>query len=142
MFVRIAKKYLQSIKILKNIEKVANMATMKQKMAAAKLLENHGNVSKTMRETGYTDNTAKNPKNLTESKGFKEATEDLVRRMEEARDRAIGLLTSKEEKADYNAIMNGVDKLTRNIQLLQGKPTEISKTSVEEVKERLKNLKK
>jgi len=48
------------------------MATLKQKMAAKKITENHGNVSKTMREVGYSENSAKKPSNLTESKGFKE----------------------------------------------------------------------
>lgn len=46
------------------------MATTKQKKAAVKIVENHGNISKSMREAGYTDATAKNPKNLTESQGF------------------------------------------------------------------------
>lgn len=52
------------------------MATAKQKKAIQKIVENHGNVSKAMREAGYADASAKNPKNLTESKGFKELCED------------------------------------------------------------------
>ena len=47
------------------------MATRKQKLALKKIVENRGNVSKAMREVGYDETTAKNPKNLTESKGFK-----------------------------------------------------------------------
>ena len=48
------------------------MATRKQKLALNKIVENRGNISKSMREVGYDDTTAKNPKNLTESKGYKE----------------------------------------------------------------------
>lgn len=48
------------------------MATEKQKLAVKKIVENHGNISKSMREAGYTDATAKNPINLTSSNGFKE----------------------------------------------------------------------
>lgn len=48
------------------------MATQKQKAAASRILENHGNVSKTMLEVGYSPATAKNPMELTESKGWKE----------------------------------------------------------------------
>lgn len=48
------------------------MPTEKQKKAVERIIENHGNVSKSMREAGYTDATAKNPKNLTESDGFEE----------------------------------------------------------------------
>lgn len=48
------------------------MATHKQKEAAKLIMENHGNVFKTMLEVGYDPTTAKNPKNLTKSKGWKE----------------------------------------------------------------------
>lgn len=53
------------------------MATLKQRKAVDRLVENHGNVSKSMREAGYEDVTAKNPKNLTESKGFAEICNEL-----------------------------------------------------------------
>lgn len=52
------------------------MATIKQEKALDKIVENHGNVSRAMLEVGYEPNTAKNPKNLTESKGFKELLEN------------------------------------------------------------------
>lgn len=52
------------------------MATIKQKIALEKLVENHGNVSQAMIEAGYDETTAKNPKNLTESKGFKELLDE------------------------------------------------------------------
>lgn len=47
------------------------MPTIKQKLALKKIVENRGNVSKSMKAVGYSKNTAKNPKNLTESDGFK-----------------------------------------------------------------------
>lgn len=40
-------------------------------------MENRGNVSKSMRQAGYSPATAKNPKNLTESKGFLELCDEL-----------------------------------------------------------------
>ena len=42
------------------------MATIKQKRAFAKILENGGKVSKAMREVGYTTATAHTPHKLTE----------------------------------------------------------------------------
>ena len=39
-------------------------------LVAKKITENHGNISKTMREVGYSENTAKKPSNLTNSKGW------------------------------------------------------------------------
>ena len=54
------------------------MPTIKQTKAVERIIENHGNVSKAMREVGYEDNTAKNPSNLTNSKGFKELADELL----------------------------------------------------------------
>lgn len=52
------------------------MATEKQKAAVDNLVENRGSsVSGAMRKAGYDETTAKNPKNLTESVGFKELCE-------------------------------------------------------------------
>lgn len=60
------------------------MATLKQKLVVRKILENNGNVSKSMREVGYAANYAKNPQDLVETKGFKQVmasyglTEELI----------------------------------------------------------------
>lgn len=52
------------------------MATMRQKMAVKKIVENQGVVSTAMKAVGYAPNTSKNPSNLTNSKGFKELMEE------------------------------------------------------------------
>lgn len=46
--------------------------TNKQKESLKNFVENRGNISRAMREAGYQEATAKNPKNLTESKGWQE----------------------------------------------------------------------
>ena len=46
--------------------------TVRQKLAIAKVVENQGNVSRSMREAGYPATTAKNPSNLTNSKAWHE----------------------------------------------------------------------
>lgn len=53
------------------------MATNKQKKAIKKLVENGGNISKAMREAGYSKKTSKTPKKLTESKAFIELMEKM-----------------------------------------------------------------
>ena len=53
------------------------MATRKQKKAVTKMVENGGNVSKAMKEAGYSKATAKNPKKLTDSQGFKKIADEL-----------------------------------------------------------------
>lgn len=52
------------------------MATTKQRRAFDKLVENRGNVSRAMLDAGYDPVTAKNPKNLTDSKAFREICEE------------------------------------------------------------------
>lgn len=52
------------------------MATPKQRAVVAHLVENRGaSFSKAMTEAGYMPKTVKNPKNVTESKGFIELLE-------------------------------------------------------------------
>lgn len=50
--------------------------TAKQRKAAENLIKNGGNVSKAMRDAGYSAKTAINPKKLTESKGFMELLDE------------------------------------------------------------------
>jgi hypothetical protein len=54
------------------------MATVKQRKAIAKIAENGGNVSKAMREVGYSPATASTPGKLTESVGYKELIEEYL----------------------------------------------------------------
>lgn len=53
------------------------MATEKQKRAVNKIVENGGNISKAMRDVGYSVETAKTPSKLTDSKGFIELMDEL-----------------------------------------------------------------
>jgi len=59
------------------------MATLKQKKAVKNIVENRGNISKGMKDAGYTEATAKNPKNLTESKGFQELLNEYLMKDQE-----------------------------------------------------------
>jgi len=52
------------------------MSTLKQKKAIVNVVENRGNVSKAMKDAGYADATAKNPKNLTDSKAWEEIMDE------------------------------------------------------------------
>lgn len=47
------------------------MATIKQKLALEKIVENGGNVTKAMRDVGYSEASINNPSTLTRSEGFK-----------------------------------------------------------------------
>src|SRR5258708_18855653 len=52
------------------------MATLRQRKAVDRLVENGGNVTRAMIDTGYSLATANSPTNLTESKGYKEILEE------------------------------------------------------------------
>ena len=52
------------------------MATIKQKRLVEKIIENNGNVSKSMREVGYSESHSKNPQLVTKSKGFLKVCEE------------------------------------------------------------------
>ena len=53
------------------------MATKRQKNALNKIVENGGNVSKAMRDAGYSKETAKSPSKLLDSKGFMQLMDEL-----------------------------------------------------------------
>ena len=114
------------------------MPTEKQKKAVDKIVENHGNVSKSMREVGYSPNSAKNPKILTDSKGYKEASFDVVQAMKKERARALSLMGEKAAKAKYPDLTASVDKMTKNIELLTGGDTE--RIAMYEIKKGTNNL--
>lgn len=54
------------------------MATIKQKKVLMKIVENGGNLHKAMLDVGYSPLTSKNPKNLTNSKGFQELLNEYL----------------------------------------------------------------
>ena len=100
------------------------MATEKQKRATHNLLINGGNIKQAMRDAGYSEKTLQNPHKLRDSVGFKEASIPLLKQLSRQRQKAIRRMDATVDKASYRDVNDGVDKLTKNIQLLGGKPTE------------------
>lgn len=100
--------------------------SLKQKIAFEKTIENHGNVSKSMREAGYSEATAKNPKNLTESKGWdqllSEISDDLLKEtllegLESVKPIGASILVNKEGqviKAENEGAIEVPDNATRH----------------------------
>ncbi len=52
--------------------------TIRQRLVATKIMENRGNISKTMLQAGYSPKTAKNPKNLTNSRGWQQLMDKFL----------------------------------------------------------------
>lgn len=87
------------------------MATLRQRKAFDKIVETRGvSISAAMREAGYPDITAKNPKNLTESKGFKELMEEfLPDSLLGMKHQELLMKTDKEGELDVQAVKAGLD---------------------------------
>ena len=103
------------------------MPTLNQEIVVNRIKQKVGkgliSVGKEMRGI-YKESIVKNPSKLTRSKGYKELMKPVVEQMEEERQRAINLLKKKISKAKYRDLTDGIDKLTKNIQLLSGGKTE------------------
>lgn len=53
------------------------MSKIRQKKVIQKMIENDGNVSKAMKESGYSENYARNPQNLVKTKSFQELMDEV-----------------------------------------------------------------
>lgn len=105
------------------------MASIAAKEVAKEVLENLGNgkkpnLGKIARKKGYADNTADNPKNITETESYKEVITPIVEAMERERARIISELSNKDlTKEKFRDLIDGLDKITKNVQLLNGGKT-------------------
>lgn len=108
------------------------MAKDNPKRVARKVLETLGkdelvNFGKIAREVGYADNTADNPKFITDTKAYKEEISPFLNRMVKHREKIMLELETKDLTDEkHKDLVDGLDKLTKNIQLLSGGETERS----------------
>ena len=98
------------------------MATIRQRKAAKRVVENGGIISKAMEDAGYSKKTAKTPQKLTESKGWKELMgQYLPDKLLAAKHKELleipikrktylkGDLETVEESLDVQAVSKGLD---------------------------------
>jgi hypothetical protein len=90
-------------------------------------------LGKIIKEVGYSESTSESPTIVTETKSFKQEMKPIVDKMISERERAISKLKGKISKAKYRDLIDGIDKLTKNIQLLSGKETERHGFSLTEI---------
>lgn len=76
-----------------------------------------------IKKNGYKQNTADSPKQVTNTKSYKEVIDPVVKKLITERNRAIKAMAAKLPKAKYRDLVDAVDKTTKNIQLLTGKAT-------------------
>lgn len=105
------------------------MASKNAKLAAEKLLETIGTGEKVsmgqiLRDVGYADNTADNPKLVTSTASFQETIDPFVEKIKKERDRIVAAMSVKDlDVVQYQHLASATDTLTKNIQLLSGKET-------------------
>lgn len=103
--------------------------TPKQEKVVNGIVENLGSggtksKGEILREAGYSESVADNPEQIFSSPTIKEETKSIVKQLEKERQRAISALAGKIDEAKYRDLNDGIDKLTKNIQLLTGGDTE------------------
>ena len=96
------------------------------------MVENGSPMGKAMRKANYSKAYSKHPEKLKRTKQFKEATQSIVKQLKKERQRAIARLSKTINKAKYRDLNDGIDKLTKNIQLLSGKSTAINKVEIDD----------
>lgn len=101
------------------------MTTIRQKLAASKLVENGGNMGKAMIAAGYSKATAKTPQKLTRSKGWRELMENslpdelLCKKLRELIDAKNTIIVRRGNKVkviktiNTNAVAKGLDMVLK-----------------------------
>ncbi len=116
------------------------MASPIAKLAAQKVSERIRKGKKVvlgevLREVGYSQTTSLKPKLVTNTKTYKREMEPLLKKLEEHRDKIIEALANKDlDKERYSDLTNGLNTITKNIQLLSGGETDRVGVTVELVK--------
>lgn len=111
------------------------MSSISAKEVAKEVLENirngvKPNLGKIIKSKGYSETTSTVPTLVTETKSYKEVISPVVEAMEAERNRIIVALSNKKlSKEKYRDLIDGLDKLTKNVQLLSG-----GRTSNESIK--------
>jgi len=109
------------------------MGSIDAENVAKEVLETLGSGEKVilgeiMRKNGYADNTADNPLNVTETKSYQAVIKPVVKRWEKERERLTTELESRDLTDErYETIIKAIDLITKNIQLLSGGATDLTK---------------
>lgn len=110
-------------------KKTTNKRSLNAKKVAVDVSENirkgkRVNLGKILQKNGYSKSTAESPSLVTNTKSYKEVIDPFVKAMMSERNAAIKAMAKVRDKAKYRDFTDALDKLTKNIQLLQGKDTE------------------
>ena len=112
------------------------MSSLAAKQVAREVLETIGkgekpNLGKIIKKKGYAHKTSLNPQEVTNTKSYQDEISPVIRAMEKERERLIEALGKKNlSKEKYRDMVDGIDKLTKNTQLLNGGKTSNEKLEI------------
>lgn len=93
--------------------------------------------TKLAEQNGYSKESARAGK-ATQTKTYKETIKPFLDKLEAERDRIIDSLGKKDlTVVEYDKLMGSLDKAVKNLQLLQGKPTENTNFTLEDDKKNI-----
>ena len=78
-------------------------------------------IGKAMRESGFSNNYADQPSKFMRSQGVKNFLSELKRKRKQSLD---ALTKAKIDKAQYDKLVEGIEKMTKMVELLEGRETE------------------
>lgn len=119
------KKVMEIVPTKKTTKKRSDNA----RQVARKVSENIGTGKKVdlgeiIRKQGYSDKTSQTPQRVTETKSYQEEIAPIVAKMMQQRERMMEAIANKNlDKNSLRDLVDGIDKLTKNVQLLSGKDT-------------------
>lgn len=76
-----------------------------------------------LRKAGFSKAVIGNPKKVFDSPIIRDTVDAVINKLEEERQGIINDLKEKRPKANYRDLIDGLDKVTKNIELLSGRPT-------------------
>lgn len=121
--------------------------TEKQKILTDIIVENHRDkigksMYKMMLEAGYSEASAKQSTIFISGAGMQKELTPIVDELKRQRRKAIKRMAETVKNASYRDVNDAIDKLTKNIQLLGGKPTEITNDLSNKTDEELNKIAK
>jgi len=78
----------------------------------------------------YAKSTSEKPKLVTGTKSYQDEMKPIIEQLEIERQKAIDGLKTQLPKAKYRDLIDGIDKITKNIQLLSGGKTESNEMTI------------
>ena len=103
--------------------------TFRQILAFEYLIKNKCSLAKALLAAGYSESVSRYPKSVTTRVGFQKLMKPHIQELKTERDRVLGEMKGRKlSKEEYRILVGSYDTLNKNLQLLEGKPTEITKS--------------